>query len=147
MTNHVNHMFVSWYSGTLPEKEKAAVDAHLQQCKDCRLYFQEMAAALDSAGEIPGDLTLPQGFPTRIRALAEAKRPPRFSLPAAIRWGIIALAAVASGIALGEITYTYTRSDVIITAFQEEYESLNAQVTLSEAANELGFIAGGNNED
>ncbi len=147
MNTHVKHHVAAWLSGTLSEEHRKAVTAHLQECRECREYFQQLERALDSAGELPADLVLHPGRLTTIKARAAEQPARRVPVPETVRWATILLIALISGIFLGQLSYAPTSTDPLITAFQQEYESLDAQLTISEAANELWITPGENHEN
>ena len=71
---HVKNLFLAWSESTLGDGECHRVDAHLETCDDCRIYFEHMSAFLDRPGEDDLPSLEPDPYlPTRIRALADAR--------------------------------------------------------------------------
>jgi hypothetical protein len=87
--NHPSELLAEYVDGTLPERERAVVDAHLGTCEACR---QEVAAARGAREALRG-LPPPAAPPGLARdALAAAARPG----PSAGRWQRVAGLAAAA---------------------------------------------------
>lgn len=69
----VKKAFLDWSEDRLRPRRRAEIEAHLESCEGCRVYYRRMAELL-----APGDpallpqLTADPFLPTRIKALAAA---------------------------------------------------------------------------
>ena len=144
MTDHVTKLFLAWHEETISEQHRTEVSIHLEQCSNCRTYFEKMSAVFDDPSllQVPGLQANPH-LPARILALRAARREQRM-FPI-VRWsltGVGTVIAVLIGIYLGSgLTRTQTTSQS--GSELSEYHDVIAQHGLidqwdSESASALG---------
>jgi predicted anti-sigma-YlaC factor YlaD len=105
MNNHVKKQFLEWQESTTSRKDE--IGHHLQECEECRLYYEKMKNLLDPRLISGFPVLRPDPFlPTRIQALvAENKRTNARELFAIARLSLQGLAlifALVIGIVLGK---------------------------------------------
>lgn len=134
MSKHVKKQFVEWLENTTSRKDE--IGRHLQECEDCRLYYEKMKNLLDP-GLIAGLPVLrPDPFlPTRIHALvAEKKRSNAKEIFVIARLSLQGLAfilALVVGIVLGKaisVQPTDNKTNEIVSVYrnalsQEDFSS------------------------
>jgi predicted anti-sigma-YlaC factor YlaD len=105
MSRHVKTLFLDWTENRFSVKEE--IERHLQECHDCRSYYDAMMQLLDP-GIISGlpRLTPDPFVPARIAALEAAQRRARAKLVVSRLQlsleGLALLLAVVTGIVLGK---------------------------------------------
>ncbi|RMI08898.1 MAG: hypothetical protein D6681_07605 [Calditrichaeota bacterium] len=129
-TGHVRKYVVDWMDGRLSPEKRAAVEAHLEGCRECRNYFRRMSELLGPADpDALPRLEADPYLPTRIRAEMEAAAPDvpgrRRSLPVTLRWAIasaLLTLAIVTGVFLGRGLYESSRdygaSEVALVYYQ-----------------------------
>ncbi len=96
-----------WLEGTLPEKARAGIEAHLSSCDACRLAFGEQRALLDSVAVLPREITPPRNLFPAIRRAIEARIPGPSTGAGAVRWTRARVLAIAAGVAIAWIAGTW----------------------------------------
>jgi anti-sigma factor RsiW len=97
--------FVDWSEGRIAEAERLEIQLHLDQCHDCRRYFEKMTVLMEGVGDDALPHLDPDPFlSVRIRAnetAGRAGRRPVFGRLAASIMGAAVVAAAAAGILIG----------------------------------------------
>lgn len=143
---HVINDFQAWNDGQISEKKRPAIERHLEECPDCRAYFDKMSLLLAQMNPASLPHLDPDPFlPTRIRAMSErgagtandpAKRPTRPARKSPFGWagltamGMMIVAAVWVGTYFGERLSTmssassqYEETDIIGSFYDEFSQS------------------------
>lgn len=116
-TAHVKKLFADWSEKRLDEASRQKVEAHLQDCPECRSFYDKMTALLAAPDVLDLPALTPDPFlPTRIRETAKNARPEKsgFSGAAAAQWGFSTLmltVAIYTGIYLGKDFATVSETD------------------------------------
>ncbi len=75
MEKHVRNWVVEWSENRLNAARKKRVDQHLENCSECRAYFEKMSGVLRAVDHSAIPPLTPDPFlPTRIKAIAEARQ-------------------------------------------------------------------------
>jgi predicted anti-sigma-YlaC factor YlaD len=134
MNNHVKKQFLEWLESTTSRKDE--IGHHLQECEDCRSYYEKMKNLLnpDLISGLP--VLRPDPFlPTRIQALvAEEKRANAREIFAIARLSLQGLGfilALVIGIVLGKTISaqpTDAKTDELVSVYrnaisQEDFSS------------------------
>jgi anti-sigma factor RsiW len=53
--NELVEMITDYLEGTLPPRQRARFDAHLDQCEGCRAYLEQMRLTIQTVGRIRED--------------------------------------------------------------------------------------------
>ena len=129
-TNHVIESYQSWGDDNVTAEERRRIQLHLEECAECRQYYESMSLLLDKSNPSLLPRLEPDPFlPTRIRAEAEAKgrRP---ALRRASSWarlsaaGVMVVVAATFGVYLGKGLSTATQLDEdteMISAYYETF--------------------------
>lgn len=105
----VKRRFLDWNDRRAGRDERVEIQRHLDECADCRRYFDTMAVLMEGAGPATLPHLEPDPFlPAHIRANAAAGRGgqhgegrPAFGRLAASVMGVAAVAAAAAGAVIG----------------------------------------------
>jgi anti-sigma factor RsiW len=140
MMTHVTRHFQEWIDGRLDNDARRAVESHLDECADCRAYFDRLSFLLEKprASELPR-LDPDPFVPARIRAAGKG-RGERITLGELIRpfgWvrlslvgGMLAIAVVL-GVSMGRgLSGDVARADGDIYS---EYYKAFSQSSLSDS--------------
>jgi anti-sigma factor RsiW len=112
---HVINDFQAWSDGRLNKKQRLAIERHLEECADCRAYFEKMSSLFEqmSPDSIPR-LKADPFLPARIRAMSvsdrDAARDPARASARPVRrrsFGWAALSAMAVLIVMAVWVGTY----------------------------------------
>ncbi len=106
---HVINRFLDWSDNRAGEPARFEIQSHLDECDDCRRYFEKMSSLMEGVGSDALPHLEPDPFlPARIRARADAKDNGRVTLPrpvfgrlAASLVGIAVLVVAAAGVLIG----------------------------------------------
>ncbi len=140
---HLKNHFFSWWEERLPPREKEKIDRHLQECRVCREYFEQMKALLDppEASHLP-TLPIQPWEKTRLFSRLESEQPTSPYGQAlekwkdSLAWVAISLLALLSGFWLAqnlpekqqaaaeELAFTESLQAVNETSFDEIFEQL-----------------------
>lgn len=120
---HVKRLFHAWSEKRVGEDERREVEQHLEECADCRLYFDRMSALLQKLDpSLLPRLEADPFLPTRIRAQAggagEASALPARARAVWPRFSVLSavlVAALAVGVFLGR-----GLSKVVATSAQQD---------------------------
>ncbi len=77
--NEIKEMLPEYLKGSLPEKTRNDVEAHLKDCQDCRGELSFITELVNVDVPDPGDLFW-KTLPHRVRGVVEKERANRFSL-------------------------------------------------------------------
>lgn len=121
--------YLAWDEDRLDPAERRKIQRHLEECTNCRAYFEKMSLLLDTLDPSLLPALEPEPYlPTRIRALADRKG--TTGLRRAVAWARVSLATFAvvvaafSGVYLGA-SLTTAQSSVddseIIGAYYEAF--------------------------
>jgi predicted anti-sigma-YlaC factor YlaD len=106
---HVINRFLDWSENRAGERARLEIQHHLDECDDCRRYFEKMTMLMEGVGSdaLP-HLESDPFLPARIRARAEAQENgrvtvsrPVFGRLAAALLGIAVVAAGVAGTLIG----------------------------------------------
>jgi predicted anti-sigma-YlaC factor YlaD len=146
---HVTKNFLDWTDEKLDARQREQIEMHLQNCPDCRTYYEKMSAVFSEKTDLSAlpQLEADPFLPARIKALAGKKdRTPSDKWFGWQRIGAIRLAfstlliilAASLGIYLGKGLATsqqYSESDLIsdyYQAFNQQSYSDNWEYVLEE---------------
>lgn len=108
--------YQTWIEGGLGAEERRIVEQHLDECGECRMYFEKVSVLIERPQPTLLPRLTPDPFlPSRIRALAEERGAAR-GRRRAVGWvrlsagSAMLILAAAAGIYLGKGLYTNTRS-------------------------------------
>jgi len=94
---------ISWMEEKLPESQRQELEDHLQECPDCREYYQKMRGILENPdlSALP-HLTTDPFLPTRIRSgeIRSLSDPSEIPIFDGLRWSFVTLLLFV-GIGLG----------------------------------------------
>jgi predicted anti-sigma-YlaC factor YlaD len=132
---HVINDFQAWSDGRVNEKQRLAIERHLEECTDCRAYFENMSLFLDQMDPASLPRLQPDPFlPARIRAISvKDKDAARDPAPASARparrrpfgWAALTAMAVLIVMAIWVGAYVGERLSVMsLAASQSEAEAL-----------------------
>jgi anti-sigma factor RsiW len=132
---HVINDFQAWSDGRINEKQRLAIEGHLEKCTDCRAYFEKMSLLFDQMGPASLPRLQPDPFlPARIRAISKgdketetARDPARASARQARRrpfgWATLSAMAVLIVMAVWVGAYFGERLSLVsLAASQSEAE-------------------------
>ena len=66
-------LVTGYLEGTLPEGERARMDAHLAECDGCTGYLEDMRRLVGSLNEAPGSPPDPETHETLVRAFRDLR--------------------------------------------------------------------------
>lgn len=124
---HIQSEVLAWIEGTLEAGRSSIVASHLEECAECRRYFDTLSEFLKPAAARKDPLLAADPYlPVRVRALA-AERRSRESFPqaAALRWTWRTAAFVLAmllGIFIGE-SLSYRSTQVTDSHVVYEYSN------------------------
>ncbi len=144
MNQHVTHLFAKWLNHQLSETQRQEVSQHLSLCPSCRTYFERLEQAMEAAGELPEGVSAPQ-FAWKPPAPASISRSSPV-LPV-IRWAAVIIAALFSGVLLGILGVRQEMPATEWVTFQQEWQSIDAQLVSPEITQSIEYLAGGNDEN
>ena len=111
---HPDELLAGYADGTLTDKERAAVDAHLSTCETCREELSLASRAIASLSALPEE-PVPIGLTTRVVAEASrpSGRPQRTPWTVRLQWaaGLAAAAALVTVVALNLPNVTRSASE------------------------------------
>ena len=81
-------------SGSLDEKMGGEVEAHLEECRECRDERELLAEIISAEVPDPGELFW-RALPRRVRLMAEAEKRKSFTMWSLFRWLPVSAAAAA----------------------------------------------------
>jgi hypothetical protein len=104
---HPDDLLADHVDGTLPERERAAVDAHLETCARCREEIELARGAVVALHDLE-DVPVPVGVTGRVIAEARSETPKKTASGGLSRW-IAGLAAAA--VLVGVVAVALSRDD------------------------------------
>lgn len=118
---------LGWIEGTLEAGRRSAVAHHLEECPDCRRYFDALSESLRPSTIAAGKtLSVDPYLPVRVRAIADGRSARQRSLEgAALRWTWRTAAFVVAmllGIFIGE-SLSYSSPQITDHHLVYEYSS------------------------
>jgi predicted anti-sigma-YlaC factor YlaD len=123
---------LDWIAGSLSTEERRIVQQHLDECGECRTYFERVSLLVESPHTTLLPHLTPDPFlPSRIRALAEERRAAARDRRSAVGWvrvsaaGAMLILAAAAGIYLGNGFYANTRSAEDVELADAYYEAFS----------------------
>lgn len=119
---------LAWIEGTLESSRRSVVTLHLEECADCRRYFEMLSASLEpSASRTEPVLVADPYLPLRVKALAADRGAREGSLEgAALRWTWRTAAFVLAmllGIFIGE-SLSYRPQEITDHLIVYEYSNV-----------------------
>lgn len=128
---HVKYLFQDWLEKKLYGRKRNKVEAHLEDCEDCRMYYQKLSTIINrpellSIKELQPDPYLP----TRIKSVLEKEISEDSNSKSFyfLRWIIstgVLIVAFGMGIFLGNGLYTSFRKQVENELISAYYEALS----------------------
>jgi len=127
---HVKYLFQDWLEKKLDGQNRNKVEVHLEDCEDCRIYYQKLSTIINQPKSSSIKNLQPDPYlPTRIKSLLEKEISEdsdsrSFYL---LRWIIstgVLIVAFSMGIFLGNGLYTSFRKQVeseLISAYYEAW--------------------------
>jgi Putative zinc-finger len=91
---HVAEDAIAYLSGQLPRERRAAVEAHLSKCEQCRSEYDTVGVALAALADWPRDPQLPLRLEDRLLSAVRRRRPGPWARRIA---AVLALALVGGG--------------------------------------------------
>ena len=67
-------LVTEYLEGTLPPPQRARFEAHLANCRHCRLYLEQMRQTVRTLGRLSADSVLPSAREELLRAFRGWKR-------------------------------------------------------------------------
>ncbi|MDA3816823.1 MAG: zf-HC2 domain-containing protein [Prolixibacteraceae bacterium] len=133
---NIQNILLPYIEGELSNAEKAFVDSHIQQCKQCMEQYQFLKETL-SLINIEKDVKPKPFLYTRINARQTSKQRPQLNWATATTWAtIVLLIGIVIGTALGRATLpeenstpSYTTAYLLDDTQMEtlEYKLLNEE--------------------
>jgi anti-sigma factor RsiW len=128
---HVISQFLDWNENRTGDTERLEIQRHLDDCGDCRRYFEKMSRLMEGVGADALPHLEPDPFlPARIRAVAEtAKTPPGSKYPVFGRLAVSVMSATvvlaaAAGIVIGSgLSSRVSASEETQTIIEGYYEA------------------------
>ena len=135
---HIAKHFQAWSEGRLDGEAQRLIETHLEECAECRMYFERMSSLLEksTASDLPR-LEPDPFLPGRIRGLAEkssttahADWPARLGLIRPLGWlrlsyyAVLFAAAVAGGVYVGQGAAAWSSGDgddQLLTGYYEAF--------------------------
>jgi predicted anti-sigma-YlaC factor YlaD len=150
---HVTKNYLNWAEGKLNAPQREQIENHLQDCPDCREYYEKMSAVFSEKTDLTDlpRLKTDPFLPTRIRAMAENRAKSSFDNLKGWQWAgafrlaissLMLVAAVTIGIYLGKdlaVTDQYSESDLVsdyYQAFARQSYAANWEYVLKESNGE-----------
>jgi predicted anti-sigma-YlaC factor YlaD len=129
---HVTKNYPDWAEGKLNARKQEQIETHLQDCPNCRRYYEKMSAVFAEKADLSALPLLEADpfLPTRIKALADERTKLSYDAQEGRQWAgtfrltistMIIVAALAIGIFLGKDLATaeqYSESDLISDYYQ-----------------------------
>jgi predicted anti-sigma-YlaC factor YlaD len=122
---------LAWIEGGLSVEERRIVQQHLDECGECRTYFEKVSLLVGHPyPTLLPHLTPDPFLPSRVRALAEERSAGR-GRRSAVSWVRVSMAsamlilAAAAGIYLGSGFYANTRSGEETELAEAYYEAFS----------------------
>ena len=129
---HIAKHFQDWSEGRLDGEAQRLIETHLEECAECRMYFERMSSLLErsTASDLPR-LEPDPFLPGRIRGLAEeSSTPAPRGLLRPLGWlrlsyyAILFAAAVAGGVYVGQGAAAWSSGDgddQLLTGYYEAF--------------------------
>ncbi len=117
--------FQDWFESRLKKEQRTKLEQHLEECSECRIYFERMSLLLRSPDKDVFPELQPDPFmATRIKAKSREKE--HWYQPVHwLKWTLIGAAtsvAILIGVEMGNSLYTVTQTDygneIAVTYYQ-----------------------------
>ena len=129
---HIAKHFQAWSEGRLDGEAQRLIEIHLEECAECRMYFERMSSLLEKSMASHRPRLEPDPFlPGRIRGLAEkSSTPAPRGLMRPLGWlrlsyyAILFAAAVAGGVYVGQSAAAWgsgNGDDQLLTGYYEAF--------------------------
>lgn len=117
--------FQDWFEDRLKKEQKTKLERHLDECPECRMYFERMSLLLRAPDKDLFPELQPDPFmATRIKAMSRQKRH-WFQPVHWLKWTLVGAAtslAILIGVEMGNSLYTITQADygneIVVTYYQ-----------------------------
>ncbi|PYQ22112.1 MAG: hypothetical protein DMF81_13305 [Acidobacteria bacterium] len=132
----------AYLDGALPPAEREALEAHLNQCADCRARLESLRAVKHALARLPSREAPPGAVRARVESLRFAHRTSRMRILAAV---LAAVALGAAGLFLARRSQAPTLTlteELVSDHLRSVPDAMPAEVTSDDPQQVIAFFAG-----